>query len=200
MSPDGHPELRAVIASVVEAIPATSPVVTSLGSSCAFASQLRPGVLAMDAMGLAVGVGVGLSLAVDHEVYVLETDGSLLLDLSCLALMGELKNQDRLSTRTLVFDNLGYESAGGSRRPAPQLDWHNLIAAFGLSVAVRSFDEGVPPEPAQWWQDDVCVLRTPMASPDDTPGTLTGRERVVEFRSFLQRSHLITLPLPATKN
>jgi hypothetical protein len=151
-------------------------------------------------MGLALAVGLGLSLAVDEEVYVLETDGSLLLDLSCLALMGELNARGLLRTRVVVLDNGGYESAGRSRRPNQDLDWRRLIAAFGLTVSVRSMDAIQAGETSDWWKHDISVLQLPMVSPDDTPGSLTGRERVANFRTFLKAVDLTSIPLPATKN
>lgn len=66
----------------------------------------HPGNLLVGEMGAALGIGIGLALALPHrKVLVFESDGSVLLTLSILATLGNLNPPN---VAVFVFDNEAY--------------------------------------------------------------------------------------------
>src|SRR6476660_6306895 len=93
-------------------------------------------------MGLASSVGLGLALArPDVRVYVLDGDGSLLMNLGSLATIGLLHPRNLV---LVVMDNEEYATTGGQLTPtAHGADLAAAARAMGIvaSVTVRSEDE-----------------------------------------------------------
>ncbi len=84
-------------------------VVVSLGGTGLEWNAVRPGDnnLFLVAMGCNTPVALGLALALPHRrIVLLETDGSLLLNLGAVA---TLANEAPPNLRMFVFDNEGYE-------------------------------------------------------------------------------------------
>ena len=102
-----------VLLRAIEAAPAT-PVVASLGHPAydLFAAGDRPAnFYTWGSMGLASSIGLGLALArPDLRVYVLDGDGSLLMNLGSLATIGWAKPE---SLVVVVWDNEEYGTTGG---------------------------------------------------------------------------------------
>ncbi|MBI2305656.1 MAG: thiamine pyrophosphate-binding protein [Chloroflexi bacterium] len=88
-------------------------VIVSLGGTGLEWHAIKPrdANLYLIAMGCNTSVGLGLALALPHRrVVVLETDGSLLLNLGALATVAV---QRPPNLAIFVFDNEGYERVGG---------------------------------------------------------------------------------------
>lgn len=95
------------------------------------AINTRDANLFLSCMGYVTPVGIGLALSLPHrKVVVLESDGSLLLNLASLATLA-IEKPNNLSV--FVFDNECYESIGG----APS------ATAFGVDLAAMAQGAGV---------------------------------------------------------
>jgi thiamine pyrophosphate-dependent acetolactate synthase large subunit-like protein len=91
------------------------------------------GNLLLGSMGNALGVGLGMALALPHrKVIVLESDGSVLLSLFNLPTLGNLNPQNLVA---FVFDNEAYS---GSRISRPS------ATAGKTDLAAIARDAGVP--------------------------------------------------------
>ena len=105
-----------------------APIVASLGHPAydLFAAGDRPqNFYTWGSMGLASSVGLGLALAkADLRVFVLDGDGSLLMNLGSLATIGLLKPANLV---VVVMDNEEYATTGG--QPTPTAEGADLDAA-----------------------------------------------------------------------
>lgn len=108
-------------------------VVSCLGDSSRQWENLKPkpsNIYLRGAMSLAIPVGVGVAASMpDHQVVVLEGDGSLLMNLGTLVTVGEL-NLPNLTI--LLFNNDIYESSGAQPLPARHADYAALARAAGI--------------------------------------------------------------------
>ena len=120
-------------------------IIASLGHPAydLFAAGDRPrNFYTWGSMGLASSVGLGLALArPDLRVFVLDGDGSLLMNLGSLATIGLLQPANYV---LIVMDNEQFATTGG--QPTPTADGADLEAAaraMGVAAAstVRSPDE-----------------------------------------------------------
>src|SRR5476649_221672 len=93
-------------------------------------------------MGMASSIGLGLAMArPDARVFVLDGDGSLLMNLGSLATIGLLQPPNLV---LVVMDNEEYATTGGQETPtAHGADLAAAARAMGIaaSVIVRSEDE-----------------------------------------------------------
>ena len=119
-----------------------SPIVASLGHPAydLFASGDRPeNFYTWGSMGLASSVGLGLALArPDLRVFVLDGDGSLLMNLGSLATIGLLQPANLV---VVVMDNEEYATTGGQPTPtAHGADLEAAARAMGIasSTTVRT--------------------------------------------------------------
>src|SRR5262245_61445202 len=96
------------------AAPPQSPVIASLGHPAydLFAAGDRPAnFYTWGSMGLASSIGLGLAMArPDLRTFVLDGDGSLLMNLGSLATIGWVKPQNLV---LIVWDNQLYGTTGG---------------------------------------------------------------------------------------
>lgn len=92
------------------------------------------GNLLVGMMGCAIGVGMGLALALPHrKVIVLDSDGSVLLSLFNLATLGNLQPRNMV---VYVFDNGVYS---GSRISYPTATWGSTdLAAMAKGAGIQS--------------------------------------------------------------
>ncbi len=99
---------------VVRTLDAKAPVIASLGHPAydLFAASDRPAnFYTWGSMGLASSIGLGLAMAKPElPVYVLDGDGSLLMNLGSLATIGWVR-PERLVL--IVLDNQEYATTGG---------------------------------------------------------------------------------------
>jgi hypothetical protein len=110
-----------------------APIVASLGHPAydLFAAGDRPrNFYTWGSMGLASSIGLGLALArPDLRVFVLDGDGSLLMNLGSLATIGLLKPDNLV---VVVMDNEEYATTGGQRTPTAH--------GADLEAAARAMD------------------------------------------------------------
>jgi thiamine pyrophosphate-dependent acetolactate synthase large subunit-like protein len=93
-------------------------------------------------MGLASSIGVGLAMArPDLRVFVLDGDGSLLMNLGSLATIGLLQPANLV---LVVMDNEEYATTGGQQTPTAHganLDAAAHAIGIARTATVRSVDE-----------------------------------------------------------
>ena len=98
-----------------------APIVASLGHPAydLFAAGDRPqNFYTWGSMGIASSIGLGLALAKPHaRVFVVDGDGSLLMNLGSLATIGLLQPANLV---LVVMDNEEYATTGGQATPTAQ--------------------------------------------------------------------------------
>jgi thiamine pyrophosphate-dependent acetolactate synthase large subunit-like protein len=119
-----------------------APIVASLGHPAydLFAAGDRPqNFYTWGSMGLASSIGLGLALArPDMRVFVLDGDGSLLMNLGSLATIGLLRPANLV---VVVMDNEEYATTGGQPTPTAQgadLDAAARAMGIGATATVRT--------------------------------------------------------------
>ncbi len=120
-----------VTAAVLEATP-DAAVVSNLGVASyvlAGVADRARNVYLWGSMGVTTPVGLGLALAVDDHVAVLDGDGSLLMSLGCLSTVGTL---DPANLTVVVMDNGEYATTGGQPTPAATTDFAAVARDCGL--------------------------------------------------------------------
>jgi len=127
---------------IVVELAGDAPIVASLGHPAydLFAAGDRPqNLYTWGSMGLASSIGLGLALArPDLRVFVLDGDGSLLMNLGSLATIGLLRPDNLV---LVVMDNEEYATTGGQQTPtAERADLEAAARAMGIAatVAVRT--------------------------------------------------------------
>jgi thiamine pyrophosphate-dependent acetolactate synthase large subunit-like protein len=120
---------------VIVGLAGDAPIVASLGHPAydLFAAGDRPrNFYTWGSMGLASSIGLGLALArPDIRVFVLDGDGSLLMNLGSLATIGLLKPANLV---LVVMDNEEYATTGGQKTPtAHGADLDAASRAMGVS-------------------------------------------------------------------
>jgi thiamine pyrophosphate-dependent acetolactate synthase large subunit-like protein len=94
----------------------------------------------LGSMGLAIPIALGVALAqADRKVFALEGDGSLLMQLGCLATVATLAPKN---LTILVMDNGVYQITGGQGTPAAGgADYAAIARGCGLPNAGWAADE-----------------------------------------------------------
>jgi phosphonopyruvate decarboxylase len=139
-------------------------------------------------MGAAASIGLGLALgAPDEEVWVVDGDGSLLMQLAVVAAVGGVRPPN---LRHVVVDNGMYAISGGQPMPVPA-DWPGLLRAAGYSdvatcatpAAVAAAAARDVPGPA------AIILRCRSERPAYAPGALrvSPAEEAARLRAALTR-------------
>ena len=121
-----------------------APIVASLGHPAydLFAAGDRPqNFYTWGSMGLASSIGLGLALArPDVRVFVLDGDGSLLMNLGSLATIGSLRPVNLV---LVVMDNEEYATTGGQKTPtAHGADLGAAASAMGVTRTATVRTEG----------------------------------------------------------
>jgi thiamine pyrophosphate-dependent acetolactate synthase large subunit-like protein len=123
----------------------TAAIIASLGHPAydLFAAGDRPqNFYTWGSMGMASSIGLGLALArPDVRVFVLDGDGSLLMNLGSLATIGLLRPSNLV---LVVMDNEEYATTGGQPTPTAQgADLEAAARAMGItaSITVRNEEE-----------------------------------------------------------
>lgn len=152
------------------------------------------GNLLLGLMGCALGVGMGLALALPHRrVLVLESDGSILLSLFNLATLANL-NPPNLGV--LVFDNGVYS---GSRISEPtatagKTDLAAMAKGAGIqhSVTVRDIagfkKEGAPALSQKGLRFVVCKVEESLLHREIPRPTMDLAENKYRFVRYLERT------------
>ena len=119
------------------------PVVASLGHPAydLFAAKDRPAnFYTWGSMGLASSIGLGLAMArPELRVFVLDGDGSLLMNLGSLATIGWVRPQNLV---VIVWDNEEYATTGGqATATAHGADLEAAARAMGAAATATVRDE-----------------------------------------------------------
>lgn len=127
------------IAAVIRTA-ATEPMIFTTG----YASRIAKAVADRDnhfymtgSMGLAANIGTGVSLTLKRSVVVLDGDGALAMNPSCLLAAGAIPN---LRLVHVVIDDQRYESTGGQESPTRQVDFCAMARSAGYANAVSVAD------------------------------------------------------------
>jgi thiamine pyrophosphate-dependent acetolactate synthase large subunit-like protein len=130
---------------IVVDVARAEPIVASLGHPAydLFAAGDRPqNFYTWGSMGLASSIGVGLAVArADLRVFVVDGDGSLLMNLGSLATVGLLQPANLV---LVVMDNEEYATTGGQKTPtAHRADLDAAARAMGVArtTTARTADE-----------------------------------------------------------
>ncbi|MFY1633683.1 thiamine pyrophosphate-dependent enzyme [Solwaraspora sp. WMMB335] len=118
------------------------PVIFTTGYSCRIARSIadRANHFYMTgSMGLAANIGIGVALASRRPVVVVDGDGSLTMNPSCLFTAGALPD---LRLVHLVLDDRSYESTGGQAVPSERIRFGALALAAGYRDASQTGDVG----------------------------------------------------------
>ncbi len=152
------------------------------------------GNLLLGMMGCALGVGMGLALALPHRrVLVLESDGSILLSLFNLATLANL-NPPNLGV--LVFDNGVYSGSriSESTATAGKTDLAAMAKGAGIqhSVTVRDIagfkKEGVPALSQKGLRFIVCKVEESLLHREIPRPTMDLAENKYRFVRYLERT------------
>jgi phosphonopyruvate decarboxylase len=85
-------------------------------------------------MGLASAVGLGIALNTSRRVFVFDGDGSLLMDMGTMAMIGAEKPGNFYH---VVLDNGVYQSTGGQPTRSGSIDLCGVARAAGYAFAVQ---------------------------------------------------------------
>jgi thiamine pyrophosphate-dependent acetolactate synthase large subunit-like protein len=133
-----------LVRRLVAKLPAGEAVVGGIGNTNfdLWAAGHRPqNFYMLGSMGLAVPIALGVALAQpNRKVFALEGDGSLLMQLGCLATVASLAPHN---LSVLVFDNGAYQITGGQPTPAVAsgTDFMAVARGCGLHGAAWASDE-----------------------------------------------------------
>lgn len=124
---------KACTAAVLEETP-DAAVVSNLGTAsyhlAALGDRARNFPLT-GAMGATTPLGLGLALAVDEQVTVLDGDGSMLMSLGALSTVSRLNPSNLV---VVVMDNAAYETTGGQPTLSTEVDFAGVARECGLSA------------------------------------------------------------------
>ncbi|MEU0949474.1 thiamine pyrophosphate-dependent enzyme [Streptomyces canus] len=121
-----------VIGAVIRAT-RNEPIIFTTGFSCRIGRSIadRANHFYMTgSMGLAADIGIGVALHSRLPVVVVDGDGSLAMNPSCLLTAGALPDLPLLH---LLLDDRSYESTGGQNVPSGHVDFCALAQAAGYS-------------------------------------------------------------------
>jgi thiamine pyrophosphate-dependent acetolactate synthase large subunit-like protein len=120
---------------VVAEVAADEPVITTCGlTSREYASlgDRASTLYALNSMGLAIPIAIGVALGTGKRSWVVEGDGGLLMGLNTLATLGMLQPKQ---LTVIVLDNGAHCSTGGQPTAAAVVDLGACAAAVGLHVS-----------------------------------------------------------------
>lgn len=137
-------DARADQYACTRAILETTPDVVAV-SNLGHASYVLAGVEDRDrncylwgSMGVTTPVGLGLALAVDDPVVVLDGDGSLLMSLGVLSTVAAT---DPANLTVVVWDNAVYGTTGGQATNSPRTDFVGVAESCNLSATRVETDD-----------------------------------------------------------
>lgn len=103
-----------------------------------FIKDRRLNFYMLGSMGLLSSFGLGISLNTKRNVFIVEGDGSILMGLSTLPLIGYLRPKNLIH---IVLDNEMYESTGGQETISKKINIENLARASEYSLIATISEE-----------------------------------------------------------
>jgi thiamine pyrophosphate-dependent acetolactate synthase large subunit-like protein len=88
----------------------------------------------LGSMGLVSSVGLGLAMNCSNKVFIIDGDGSLLMDLGIMPMIGASKCKNLIH---VVLDNNAYCSTGNQRTYSNKVDLATLAKISGYSKVVK---------------------------------------------------------------
>lgn len=125
------------IATILQAT-GDAPVVFTTGYSCRIARSIsdRPSNFYMaGSMGLAADIGIGIALVLGRTAVVVDGDGSLAMNPSCLLTAGALPDLPLLH---IVLNDGIYASTGGQLSPTLRTDFCALARSAGYGATYQA--------------------------------------------------------------
>ena len=94
----------------------------------------------LGSMGLASSIGLGLALNTDKNVFVIDGDGSVLMDMGAMVVVGAQKPPNLIH---IVLDNGCYQSTGGqpTASDVAHLDEIAIASGYARSSKVATIEE-----------------------------------------------------------
>jgi thiamine pyrophosphate-dependent acetolactate synthase large subunit-like protein len=171
-APASLPDQEAYTTAIADRTPEDGIIVSNLGVSSFTLSAVadRPRNYYMKgAMGSTTPVGLGLAIARDERVTVLDGDGSLLMSLGTL---GTVSNKDQENLIVIVMNNSQFMTTGGQPSLADVVELSEAAESCGLLGVTAStieefeaaYDEAVAHDGAA-----VIDCRMRASVPDDYP-------------------------------
>ena len=123
-------------------------------------------------MGVTTPVGLGLALATDEQVTVLEGDGSLLMSLGELSTVSD---QNPVNLTIVVWDNAVYGTTGGQPSHSDRIDLAGATRSCGVAAThvdkeaefVEAYRDAVDSDRAELVVCDVDVAEVEARPPFD---------------------------------
>ncbi len=147
----------------------------------------------LGSMGLAIPIALGVALAQpQRKVFALEGDGSILMQLGCLATVATLRPKN---LTILVMDNGAYQITGGQPTPAAGgADYVAIARGCGLADSVWAKDEAdfdrLVEEAMSAGEPSLIAVRI-----DDKPGVGATRRDPVQIRERFMHGLGVREPL-----
>ncbi|AXA43691.1 MULTISPECIES: phosphonopyruvate decarboxylase [Rhizobium] len=132
------PSRISVIDLVQNAAPQTAGIVTSTGKMSRELMMIADGprnLYVIGSMGLASTVGLGISLFTERKVIILDGDGSVLMQMGALAMIGTYAGANFIH---VILDNGVHESTGGQETVARNVSFSAVSVDCGFSQAFES--------------------------------------------------------------
>lgn len=120
-------------------------------------------------MGVTTPVGLGLAIAIDDQVTVLDGDGSMLMSLGALATVAD---RDPSNLVVVIFDNGQYATTGGQPSFSGSVDFAGVADSLQLYTVDASTNDGFRDAYSSAVECDgaaVVVCRVEPVDPDARP-------------------------------
>lgn len=133
MSPDAFADQLDCTEAVVEITP-NAAIISNLGVASYILSAVddrERNFYMRGAMGVTTPTGLGLALALDKQVAVLDGDGSMLMSLGALT---TIARQDPENLVVVVMDNSEFATTGGQPSLANETDFAEVARDCGLKA------------------------------------------------------------------
>jgi phosphonopyruvate decarboxylase len=134
------PSRISVIDAVQKCAPDTAGIVSSTGKMSRELLMINDSprnLYVVGSMGLASTVGLGVSLATQHKVVVLDGDGAALMQMGAFAMIGSYAGGNLVH---ILLDNGVHESTGGQETVAKNVAFSQIAAHCGFPRVFETFD------------------------------------------------------------
>lgn len=161
---------------------------TGMISREAFGAKDRKGNFYMfGSMGLVSSIGLGIGLNTAKRVFIFDGDGSVLMDMGAMAMIGSLRPRNLVH---IVLDNECYQSTGAQPTVSNTVQMDKIAIATGYSYSTKIADaEGLKSvlEHIKDKKGPFFILAKVLEKTEDKPDrtSLTPLQIGQRFRGFL---------------